>query len=119
MKKKFIRQDYMRLPRLGKGRKKLQKWRRPKGRDSKMRENRRSYPAVVRVGYKTPAKDSGKIKGMTPVRVCNVAELEKVKKDNVIIVGKVGAKKKMDILKKAEEMKFKVVNLGGKNETGR
>ena len=38
MTKNFLRVDSARYSKLGKGRRKLQKWRKPKGRDNKMRE---------------------------------------------------------------------------------
>ena len=56
----FIRQDYMRHIKIGSGRKKLLKWRRPKGRHSKMRKQRKGYPAIPTVGYKAPKKEYGK-----------------------------------------------------------
>ena len=41
MKKKFLRRDSVRFSKIGKNRKKIQKWRKPKGRDSKMRLKRK------------------------------------------------------------------------------
>jgi large subunit ribosomal protein L32e len=111
MSKKFIRQDFMRFSKLGKGRKKLQKWRKPKGRDSKMREGRRSYPAVVRLGYKTDKKESGKINGKHPVVVRNVGDLSGLGKKNAVIIGRIGAKKRIDVINKAMEMKLELVNV--------
>jgi large subunit ribosomal protein L32e len=78
MPKKFIRQDSNRYSKIGKKRKALQKWRKPKGRDSKMRLHRFSYPVSPSVGYKKSRKDSGKINGLLPVRVSNSQELEKL-----------------------------------------
>lgn len=116
--KKFIRQDSNRYSKIGKKRKKLQKWRKPKGRDSKMRLNRKSYPTTVSVGYKSSGKESGKINGKTPVLVHNAKDLEKVGKDNIAILAKVGAKKKLDVIKLAEKNKIKILNVKEvKNET--
>jgi len=108
---KFIRRDYKRYSKIGKNRKKLQVWRRPKGRDNKMRERRFGYPKCPGVGYMSPKSEHGKIKGLTPVRVLNVKGLESIGKENIVIVGKVGAKKKMEIIKKAREMKLTILNL--------
>jgi large subunit ribosomal protein L32e len=114
MRKKFLRQDYLRHSRLGKNRKKLQKWRRPKGRDSKMRLRRKSRPASPGVGYKSPRKTIGKIGGLKPILVHNIKELDKVDARSIAIIAKVGAKKKLEMIKHAEEKKIKVSNLGGK-----
>lgn len=116
MKKKFVRQESVRYSKLGKRRKKLQKWKRPKGRDSKMRLKRKSRPATVSVGYKNAKKESGKIKGLSPVLVHNLKELDKAGKNSIIIIAKIGAKKKMELIKSAEEKKIKILNVkeGGK-----
>ena len=116
MHKKFIRQDSGRYSRLGKKRKKLQKWRKPRGRDSKMRLKRKSYPSVVSIGYKSPRKDLGKIRGKNPILVHNLNELKKSGKNSIVIIGKIGAKKKLDLIKYASENKIEIHNLGGKNE---
>jgi len=44
MKTRFVRVDTHRHSRLGKGRPKLQKWRRPRGKHNKTRLKRFSYP---------------------------------------------------------------------------
>ncbi len=44
------------------------------------------------------------------VRVENVKDLESVKKGAGIVVGKVGGKKKKEIIAKANEMKIKILN---------
>ena len=104
-KLKFIRRDSNRYSKLGKKRKKKQVWRRPTGRDNKMREKRKGYPMVVEIGRK---KKSEKKK---VVFVRNVDDLQKVGKGNEVSIGKVGKKKKMEIVKKAKEMKISFVNL--------
>ena len=111
MSKKFVRQDSMRYSKIGKGRKKLQKWRRPKGRDSKMRLSRKSYPVSPTVGYKSSRKERGKIKSLTPVRVHNLKELKNVGKDSIAILARIGAKKKFEIIKYAKENKIRISNL--------
>ena len=109
MSKRFIRQDRVRTIRIGKRGKK--EWRRPKGRHSKMRERRKSYPRVVVIGYKTSKKLSGKIKGITPVLVHNIKELLKLGKNEAAIIAKIGAKKKLDIIKLAQEKNIKMLNV--------
>jgi len=113
MSKDFVRQDSVRHLKLGKRKKKLRTWRKPKGRDSKMRLSRKSYPKTVSVGYKTQKTQSGKIKGMTPVLVHNLNDLKKVDKNSIVILARIGAKKKLEIIKAAQESKIKILNLTG------
>jgi len=111
MVKKFIRSDYMRFSKLGKKRKSLQKWRKPKGRDNKIREKRFGYPTSPSVGHKSSKKEYGKIEGKMPVIVRNLKDMKNLDSNNVLILGKIGSKKKIDIIKKAIEMKLKIVNM--------
>ncbi len=103
---KFLRRTSKRYSKLGKGRKKKQVWRRPTGRDNKMRERRKGYPAVVSVGYKTNKKEHKNI-----FRIENLNDFEKVQKEDVVIFGKMGKKKKIELAKKAKEMKIEISNL--------
>lgn len=111
MSKEFVRQDAGRYSKIGKNRKKLQKWRKPKGGDSKMRLKRRSYPSSPTVGHRSPRKESGKIKGLVPVIIYNTNDLSKLTKDNVAILARIGAKKKLDVIKAAQEKKIKILNV--------
>ena len=108
---KFLRRTWNRYSKLGKRRKKKQVWRRPTGRDNKMREKRRGYPVVVSVGYKRDKKLRGNIKNKKPVIVKNLKELEKIKENGLVIIGKIGKKKKIEIVKRAKKMKIKIHNL--------
>jgi large subunit ribosomal protein L32e len=114
MSSKFLRTDWMRFSRLGKNRKKKQVWRRARGKHSKIRRKRFGYPAMPTVGYQTARKEKGKIEGLIPIRITNLKDLSLATKDNIIILGRVGAKKKLELIKKAEQMKIKIQNLGGK-----
>jgi ribosomal protein L32E len=110
-KPKFLRRTSARLSKLGKRRKKKQVWRRPTGRDNKMREQRRGKPAVVAIGYSTEKKIKGKINEKNPILVNNLKELGKANKENIVILGNIGKKKKIEIVKKAEELKIEIANL--------
>jgi len=103
----FLRRTSNRYSKLGKGRKKKQIWRRPTGRDNKMRERRRGYPARVNIGYKNAEKEKG-------VVIKSPKELEKIDKKLIITVGNVGKKKKIEIAKKAKELKIQLSNLNTK-----
>ena len=104
---KFLRRDTVRYSKLGKGRKKLQKWKRPRGRDNKIRLSRKGYPAAVSIGFKKPLRPQ-------PVVIYNAKELEKLQNQKQIILGKIGAKKKLELVKIAESKGIKIINFGGK-----
>lgn len=110
MSKDFQRQDYMRSLRLGK-RYSKPTWRAPKGIHSKMRLERTGYPKVVKIGYKQSREVANKIDGLVPILIHNLAELSQAKKTNAIIIARIGARKKLEIIKKAEEMKLKILNI--------
>jgi large subunit ribosomal protein L32e len=108
---KFLRRSWDRYSKLGKGRKKKQKWNKPTGRDNKMREKRKGYPAVVSIGYRTEKESRGKIKNKTPKMVRNLNDLKKIKEQDIIILGKIGKKKKIDVVKMAKKNKMEIANL--------
>lgn len=110
-KPKFLRRTSVRLSKLGRKRRKKQVWRRPTGRDNKMREQRRGKPAIVAIGYSTEKKAKRKINEKNPVYVNNLKELSKVRKNQIVILGNVGKKKKIEIAKKANEMQVEIANL--------
>ena len=101
---KFLRRHTLFKSKLGKKRKSIQKWRRATGRHNKIRLKRKGYPIKVMIGFKK--KESEK-----PVFVSNMKELEKIKNGATIILGKVGNKKKIEMLKFAQDKKIKVSNL--------
>jgi len=105
---KFLRRNISLHLRIGKKRKNKQVWRRPKGRDNKMRESRKGRPPLVSIGYK------GKKEKRKKLMVYNLQDLEDAGKHDLVILGKVGKKKKIEILKKALEMKigFQNINIG-------
>jgi large subunit ribosomal protein L32e len=108
---KFLRHTAHKYSKLGLRRKKKKVWRRPTGRDNKMREQRRGHPALVAIGYSTDRKEKGKIEKKTPVVVRNVPQIEKIGKNQIAILGNVGMKKKIDIVKKAKELKIEIYKL--------
>jgi len=106
-KPEFVQQDYHKKKRLSK------KWKRPTGLQSKMRHQFKGYNRRVKQGWRSPVEIRGfHGKGLESVIINNVAELSNVLKDQGIIVSaKVGLKKRIDILRKAEELKIVVLNL--------
>ena len=105
---KFLRRNISLHLRIGKKRKSKQVWRKPKGRDNKMRESRKGRPGLVSIGYKRK-KEKKKI-----LMVYNLQDLEDAGKHDLVILGKIGKKKKTEILKKALEMNvnFQNINIG-------
>jgi ribosomal protein L32E len=105
---KFLRHTSHKYSKLGLRRKKKQIWRRPTGRDNKMREQRRGKPAIVSIGYSTDKKERGNVNGKTPVIVRNVADVQKIQKNQIAILAKIGKKNKIEIAKKAKELKIEI-----------
>lgn len=116
-KPKFVRTDSFRFSRLGKNRRKLQVWRSAKGMHSKIRRRREGYPAIPTIGYGSPKELAGKVNGLTPVLVHNLNELQNLNKHSIAIIARIGAKKKIEMLKKASELGIKVMNAGVKHES--
>ncbi len=108
---KFLRKDSHKMSKLGKRRKSKQVWRRPKGRDNKMRERKKGHPASVSLGFRTEKKEREKIQGKNPVTIYKPEDLKKIGKENIAILGKVGKRKKIQILEKAKKEKISINNI--------
>ncbi|MFZ1970854.1 MAG: eL32 family ribosomal protein [Candidatus Nanoarchaeia archaeon] len=111
MTKKFLRRTWSRYSKLGLRRKSKQVWRRPTGRDNKMREKRGGYPAVVSIGYRKEKELRGKINDKEVIMVNNLKDLQKIKNKEMAIIGKIGKKKRLEIAKKAKEGNILIHNL--------
>ena len=109
-KPKFLRTDWHKKIRLGRGVKKNQKWHGAKGRQNKLRLNRKGRMQRPKIGWGAENEVKGFVSGMKTIRVENVAEVEAVKKGQGIIIAKVGKKKRMDMIAKANEMKIQILN---------
>lgn len=109
-KKKFLRTKWRNYSKLGRGRKKKQKYRRPRGRHNKMREGMKSNPVRVKIGY----KKSRKGKEME-LKISNIKDLDTIKKGKdskmKIIIIKIGKRKKIEIVKKAKQLGINFENL--------
>jgi large subunit ribosomal protein L32e len=106
---KFIRQESWRYSRLA------ENWRKPKGKDNKMRKQKSGMPAIVKVGYRGPRAARGlHPSGYTDNVVHNTAELARLdpKKDAARIGRTVGKKKRIEIINKAVGLGIKVLNTG-------
>jgi len=107
----FLRTVSNRYSRLGKANKKKQKWRRPRGRDNKLREKRKGHHAIVTIGYRGKKRYRNCIKNEKPIRINNMQDLEKVQAGKLIILGKFGRKKKIEIIQKAKEKGIKIYKM--------
>ncbi|MCK4589273.1 MAG: 50S ribosomal protein L32e [Nanoarchaeota archaeon] len=89
-------------------------WRRPKGIQSKLRLNKKGHEAKPRKGWGSPKEVRGLHKsGLNFVLVCSFNDLNNLKKeeDGVVIGSKVGKRKKLDLIKKAEEKGLQILNI--------
>ena len=106
---KFIRQESWRYDRLA------ENWRKPKGKDNKMRQQKAGVPAIVKVGYRGPRIARGlHPSGYTDNVVHNVIEVAKLdpKKDAARLGHTVGKRKRIEIIAKANELGIKILNAG-------
>ncbi|MEM0230967.1 MAG: 50S ribosomal protein L32e [Candidatus Woesearchaeota archaeon] len=105
---KFVMQCYGRRKRV------KARWRYPTGIHSKLRHRKAGHIPVVSTGWRSPADIRGlHSSGLEMVIVSNIKELEKIKKESqgVIISSKVGMKKRMEIIRKAQQQGIEVLNL--------
>jgi|SRR5215208_1744172 large subunit ribosomal protein L32e len=110
---KFIRQESWRYDRLA------ESWRKPKGKDNKMRKQFSGVPRLVKVGYRGPKKARGlHPSGYTDNLVFNVKDLGRLdpSKDAARIAHVVGQRKRLLILAEARGKGIKVLNPGKERE---
>ncbi len=106
-KPKFRRQEWWKRARLE------PVWRRPRGRDSKLKKSKKGYGHLVKVGWRNPKLLRGKNwLGLEAALVANSNQLTGLdpKRHMIVIAGSVGAKKRAEIIKKAEEAGFSISN---------
>lgn len=106
---RFVRQESWRYDRLA------ENWRKPKGKDNKMRKQKSGVPAIVKVGYRGPRDARGlHPSGYTDNVVYNSADLAGLdpKKDAVRLARTVGTRKRKEIIEQAVKAKFKILNAG-------
>ena len=105
----FVRQESWRYDRLA------ENWRKPKGKDNKMRKQVSGVPLLVKVGYRGPRTSRGlHPSGYTDNLVYNQNDLNKFDftKDAIRIAHVVGKRKKIEILSIASKLGLKVLNPG-------
>lgn len=90
------------------------KWRKPRGLHNKKRLKKKGHQKNPSVGYGSPKAVKYLTKeGLNRVKICNLNDLEKVNKEQDIIVlsSKLGLKKKLEILQKSFDLGIKVENV--------
>lgn len=107
----FIRKDSWKRSKLGKRRKKEQKWRRPRGRHSKLRARESNYLKVPSIGYSSPREVRGSIEGMMPFVIYNVNDFSRKKENQIVVIGKVGMKKKIELVEFASSKNIPLANI--------
>ena len=107
---KFVRTGTRRYRRLSKNRIK-QRWRKPRGRHNKLREKKKSRQRKVEIGYRTEKSGRGMINGKYPLFIRNLRYSEKINSGSLVIKkGKIGKKKRAEIVKKIEEKGGEILN---------
>lgn len=103
----FVRQESWRYKRLDPA------WRRPRGKDSRVRLQKSGAPPLVKVGYRTEKRYRGlHPSGFEEVIVTRVEDLENIdpSKQAIRIGATVGRLKKVRIMEAAKEKGIKVLN---------
>jgi len=107
-KPNFYRRQWRMKSRLK--RKSERKWRRPRGRDNKIRLKFKGLARKAEIGWGNAKKDYGKIDGAVPNYIENIKQMGSLQKGQAIIISRIGGKKKKDIIKKANELGLKILN---------
>ena len=106
-KPKFRRQEWFRMKRVG------DKWRKPRGIHSKLREHRKTRGALPRAGYRSPAAVRGLTReGYREILVRNLKDMAKINRQGeiAVIASAVGKKKRLELLEYAQKNNIKVGN---------
>lgn len=112
-KPKFQRPESWRYKRLDTG------WRRPKGIDSMIRKREKGQPAMPRIGYRSSKKLRGlHPSGMQEVLVYNIKDMDGLhpKIHAVRIAHRVGDRKRLAIIERADDLGLHVLNPQLKSE---
>ncbi len=105
-KRKFVRHESVHFKSLGSA------WRRPRGIHNKLRLCKGGQGLTPKIGYGS-GKDKGLINGFSPVLIHTLKELTTfdIKKNVGIIASSLGMKKKITIVKKAQEIHIQLLNI--------
>jgi len=98
--------------RRGRFKKLKRKWRRPFGRQGKIREHRKGIAKHPSVGDRSPTQVRGtNPKGLQEVRVFRPRDLSGIKENQIAVISSgVGSLKRNQILSEARKLKIKIAN---------
>lgn len=113
-KQKFLRVGYTQYSKLGLRRKKKQVYRKANGIDNKVRLNMKGHLRNVRVGFRTQKSTRDLINGKMPVLIHNIEEMKMLKENEIALIAKIGMKKRVEIMKYAQERKIAISNINPK-----
>jgi len=96
-------------------------WRKPRGRQNKVRLHKRGYKRGPSVGFGSPGKLRGTVKGLRPVRVATLKELEGLdpKREGAILTATLGARKREALLTHAKALRITLLNLDAEQQLAR
>ena len=112
----FIRHDAHKKLRVGTG------WRKPTGRQNKMRLHRKGYARSRSTGFGSPIAVKGLSRnGLVQVIIHNKKDFEGLNpsKDGIIFSRTLGARKKTELIAHAQEKKFTILSLDANKYTQR
>ena len=91
------------------------RWRKPKGFDSFMRIQKKSWPAIVKIGYRGPKAVRGlHPSGYNDVLIYNINALKTLNPsvDAIRLSAKIGKRYRLLIINEADKLGFKILNKG-------
>jgi len=106
----FLRRDWHKRIKLGKTVKKNRKWRAAKGRHNKIRLGVKGYSKRPKIGYGENKKIRNLINGKAAIMVSNIKDLNELKKADSVIISKVGAKKRKEIIEVCSKKGISILN---------
>lgn len=107
----FARTALHKYIKLGSRQKSKRRYVKARGKHNKIRQKERGRPVRVEIGFKNKVTTRGLIEDKRPILVYNLDDLKKVGKENIVIIGKIGRKKKLEIAKKAKSAGLEIFNL--------
>ena len=91
------------------------RWRKPKGFDSFMRIQKKSWPAIVKIGYRGPKAVRGlHPSGYNDILIHNIDGLKNLDPSNdaIRLSSKIGKRYRLLIINEADKLGFKILNKG-------
>jgi ribosomal protein L32E len=113
-KTKFLRAGYWVYSKLGLRRNKKLKYRRSNGIDNKVRLRMKGHLRNVSIGFRNEKNQRHLLNGLSPKKVNNLSEMEKVSKEEIAVIGNIGNRKKMELMEYSLKHNVRVYNINPK-----